>query len=111
KTSAARLPDSVNMLPRQQSVATQLPHAVGLAWALKLRKKAAAVLVFCGEGASSEGDFHEACNLAGVQRAPVVFVVQNTAWAISTSMSKQTAARTIAARGSGYGLTGYLVDV
>jgi pyruvate dehydrogenase E1 component alpha subunit len=110
KRRAAHFPDHVKMLPRAQAIATQLPHAVGLAWALKLQKKASAVLVFCGDGASSEGEVHEACNLAGVIRAPVVFVVQNNSWAISTPTSRQTAARSIAARGPGYGFSGYLVD-
>jgi pyruvate dehydrogenase E1 component alpha subunit len=110
KRSAIRIPDGVRMLPRQQAIAAQLPHAVGIAWALRIRRESAAVLVFCGEGATSEGDFHEACNLAGVQRAPVVFVVQNNAWAISTPASKQTAAASIAARGPGYGFPGYVVD-
>jgi pyruvate dehydrogenase E1 component alpha subunit len=109
KRSAVRIPDGVRMLPRQQAIAAQLPHAVGLAWALRLRRERAAVLVFCGEGASSEGDFHESCNLAGVQRAPVVFVVQNNSWAISTPAERQAAA-SIAARGPGYGFPGHLVD-
>ncbi len=110
RLEAAKIPEDVNMLPRQQSVAAQLPHAVGLGWAQALRGTGAIVMVYCGEGASSEGDFHEACNLAGVLRAPVVFVVQNNGWAISTPAVKQTAARSIAARAPGYGFTGYRVD-
>ena len=99
KLDDGRIPPDLNMLPRQQSVAAQLPHAVGLAWAQTLRKTGGIVMVYCGDGASSEGDFHEACNLAGVLRAPVVFVVQNNAWAISTPTSRQTAASSIAADG------------
>jgi pyruvate dehydrogenase E1 component alpha subunit len=110
KLDGGRIPPDLNMLPRQQSVAAQLPHAVGLAWAQTLRKTGAVVMVYCGDGASSEGDFHEACNLAGVLRAPVVFVVQNNAWAISTPTSRQTAASSIAARAPGYGFIGYRVD-
>lgn len=110
KLDQARIPPTVNMLPRQQSVAAQLPHAVGLAWAQVLRKTGAVVMVYCGDGASSEGDFHEACNLAGVLRAPVIFVVQNNGWAISTPTSRQTAALSLAARAPGYGFVGYRVD-
>jgi len=110
KVSATRIPDGVNMLPRQVSVAAQLPHAVGLAWGLRLQRKDAVVMVYLGEGASSEGDFHEACNLAGVMGAPVVFVLQNNGWAISTPLERQTAAETLASRAVGYGIAGSLVD-
>jgi pyruvate dehydrogenase E1 component alpha subunit len=67
------------------------------------------VCVYFGDGGSSEGDFHEACNLAGVRRAPVVFLLQNNRWAISTPVSKQTAG-SFAARAAGYGFPGELVD-
>ena len=110
KVSATRIPDGVNMLPRQVSVGAQLPHAVGLAWGLRLQRKDAVVMVYLGEGASSEGDFHEACNLAGVMAAPVVFVIQNNGWAISTPAHRQTAAETLASRAEGYGFAGALVD-
>ncbi len=110
RLSAVRVPDGVLMLPRQQSVGTQLPHAAGLAWGLKLRQTGGVVLTYVGEGASSEGDFHEACNLAGVTRAPLVVVVQNNGWAISTPSARQTAAESIAARAPGYGIAGALVD-
>ena len=107
---ATRIPDGLKMLPRQVSVAAQLPHAAGLAWGLSLQNKDAAVMVYLGEGATSEGDFHEACNLAGVVHAPLVFVVQNNGWAISTPLDRQTAAASIASRATGYGFTGVLVD-
>lgn len=110
KIDAARVPDGVNMLPRQQSVATQLPHAVGLAWAQELRHLRNATLVFCGDGATSEGDFHEACNFAGVFRVPLVIVVQNNGWAISTPTHRQTAAPSISVRAIGYGFPGITVD-
>ena len=87
-----RMPDGVNVLPIQISLATQLPHAVGLAWGLRHQGLDSAVCVYFGDGGSSEGDFHEACNLAGVRRAPVIFFLQNNGWAISTPVSKQTAA-------------------
>jgi TPP-dependent pyruvate/acetoin dehydrogenase alpha subunit len=110
RLEAGKIPDTLKMLLRQQSVAAQLPHAVGLAWAQLLRKTGAIVMVYCGEGATSEGDFHEACNLAGVLRAPIIFVVQNNAWALSTPFAKQTASQALAARAPGYGFVGYQVD-
>ncbi len=110
KVSATRVPDGVKLLPRQVSIATQLSHAVGLAWGLQLQHIDAAVMVYCGEGATSEGDFHEACNLAGVMKAPVVFLVQNNGWAISTPLNRQTAAASLASRAAGYGFTGAVVD-
>ena len=104
-----RMPDGVNLLPIQISLATQLPHAVGLAWGLRHQGLDGAVCVYFGDGGSSEGDFHEACNLAGVRRAPVVFFLQNNRWAISTPVSKQTAGSFVA-RAPGYGFPGDLVD-
>jgi len=105
-----RIPEGVNLLPRQQSIAAQLPHAVGLAWALKLRRQPGVALVYFGDGASSEGDFHEAANLAGVQRVPLVFLLLNNQWAISTPVSKQTAASDLSVRAAGYGFAGMAVD-
>jgi TPP-dependent pyruvate/acetoin dehydrogenase alpha subunit len=110
KMDAARIPDGVRIFTRQQAIGTQLPQAVGLAWGLKLRKEDSVVIVYFGEGASSEGDFHEACNLAGVVRAPIVFFLQNNGWAISTPASRQTAATSFAARAAGYGFSGTVVD-
>jgi pyruvate dehydrogenase E1 component alpha subunit len=105
-----RIPDDVRILPIQISLAAQLPQAVGLAWGQRLQAQDGVVVVFFGDGASSEGDFHESLNLAGVTRAPVVFLLQNNGWAISTPRSKQTAARTFAERAPGYGVEGVLVD-
>ena len=104
------IPEGVNVLPIQISLAAQLPHAVGLAWGLKLQGIDAVVMTYFGDGASSEGDFHEACNLAGVVKAPVIFFLQNNGWAISTPRSRQTAARTFAERAPGYGFDGVVVD-
>jgi pyruvate dehydrogenase E1 component alpha subunit len=67
-------------------------------------------MTYFGDGASSEGDAHEAMNLAGVRRAPVIFLLQNNGWAISTPVSKQTATSSFALRGPGYGFPGLLVD-
>ena len=105
-----RMPDGVNLLPIQISLTTQLPHAVGLAWGLRHQRRDGVVCVYFGDGGSSEGDFHEACNLAGVRRAPVIFFLQNNGWAISTPVSMQTAATSFAARAAGYGFPGELVD-
>lgn len=106
----SRIPDGVKMLPRQQAVGAQIPHAVGLAWALRLRGERSAVLVYFGEGASSEGDFHEAANLAGVVKAPVIFFLQNNGYAISTPRAKQSSAANLSGRAAGYGFPGVTVD-
>jgi pyruvate dehydrogenase E1 component alpha subunit len=100
----------VNVLPYQISLAAQIPHAVGLAWGLRHQGLDGVVTVYFGDGASSEGDAHEALNLAGVRRAPVVFVLKNNGWAISTPVHKQTAASSFADRAAGYGIAGELVD-
>ncbi|TAM78269.1 pyruvate dehydrogenase (acetyl-transferring) E1 component subunit alpha [bacterium] len=108
--AGGRIPEGVRLLPIQISIAAQLPHAVGLAWGLALQGSDAVVLAYFGDGASSEGDFHEACNLAGVVRAPVIFFLQNNGWAISTPRSRQSSARTLAERAPGYGFDGVVVD-
>ncbi|MEO8967590.1 MAG: thiamine pyrophosphate-dependent enzyme [Solirubrobacteraceae bacterium] len=105
-----QMPAGVNVLPFQISLAAQLPHAVGLAWGLRHQGSDAAVIAYFGDGASSEGDTHEAMNLAGLRAAPVVFLLKNNGWAISTPVSKQTAAASFAARAAGYGFPGELVD-
>jgi pyruvate dehydrogenase E1 component alpha subunit len=107
---AGRIPDDVKLLPNQVALAAQLPHAVGIAWGLRIQGKEGAVLTYCGEGASSEGDFHEACNLAGVVKAPIVFFLQNNQWAISTPRAFQSAARHFSDRAAGYGFEGRVVD-
>lgn len=109
-TEAARIPDGVNVLPNQVALATQLPHAAGLAWGLKLQKKDSVVMTYVGDGGSSEGDFHEGLNLAGVQRAPVVFFLSNNQWAISTPRRVQSATPSFALRAAGYGFPGVEVD-
>ncbi len=97
-------------LPITIPVATQLPHAVGLAYAAQYRGDDAVVMVFFGDGATSEGDFHEALNFAGVWHVPVVFVCQNNQWAISVPLKKQTHSKTIAQKALAYGLPGIQVD-
>lgn len=106
----ASIPKDVKLLPRQQAIGAQLPQAAGLAWALKLRHERAVTMVYCGDGASSEGDFHESLNLAGVMRAPLIVVAINNGYAISVPFHKQTAAATLADRAAGYGFPGISVD-
>lgn len=108
--AGALVPDGVNILPIQIALAAQLPHAVGLAWGMRLQRREGVVLTYCGDGASSEGDFHEAMNLAGVMKAPVVVVLVNNGYAISTPRAKQTAAESFASRAVGYGIAGETVD-
>jgi pyruvate dehydrogenase E1 component alpha subunit len=109
KIGGSRIPDDVRVLPNQVALATQLQHAVGLAWGLKLQHLPGVVMAYCGEGAASEGDFHEACNMAGVRRAPIVFVLMNNQWAISTSREVQSAGE-FHRRAEGYGFPGVAVD-
>jgi len=91
-------------------IGTHLPHAVGLAWASKLRGDRAASLVWFGDGATSEGDFHEAMNFASVYKTPTIFFCVNNQWAISTPYAKQTATETIAEKAAAYGMPGIRVD-
>lgn len=102
--------DDQRDLPVCIPVGTQLPHAVGLAYAAQYRGDDAVVMVYCGDGATSEGDFHEAMNFAGVWHVPLVFVVQNNQWAISVPLKKQTHSRTIAQKALAYGFPGVQVD-
>jgi pyruvate dehydrogenase E1 component alpha subunit len=97
-------------LPIAIPVATQLPHAVGLAYAVQYRGDDAVVMAYFGDGATSEGDFHEALNFAGVWHVPVVFVCQNNQWAISVPLKKQTHSRTLAQKALAYGFPGLQVD-
>jgi len=105
-----RVPDGMKALPTQVSLAAQIPHAVGLAWGLSHQGKPDIVATYFGDGASSEGDFHEALNLAGIRSAPVVFVMQNNGYAISTPVTKQSATSSFAVRARGYGFPGIMVD-
>ena len=97
-------------LPITIPVGTQLPHAVGLAYAAQYRGDDAVVMAYFGDGATSEGDFHEALNFAGVWHVPVVFICQNNQWAISVPLKKQTHSKTIAQKALAYGLPGIQVD-
>ena len=99
-----------NDLPISIPVASQVLHAVGLAWAIKYRKKDDVVMTFFGDGGTSEGDFHEGLNFAGVFQLPVIFICQNNHWAISMPLSKQTRSKTIAQKALAYGIHGIQVD-
>ncbi|PSP38322.1 pyruvate dehydrogenase (acetyl-transferring) E1 component subunit alpha [Halobacteriales archaeon QH_7_65_31] len=96
--------------PQAVPIATQLPHAVGTAMAMDYRGDDSAAVAYFGDGATSEGDFHEALNFAGVHDAPCVFLCENNGWAISLPRSEQTAADSIAIKAEAYGFEGRQVD-
>ena len=108
--AGGHIPDPIRVLPPQISLGTQIPHAVGIAWGMTLQDEPGIVLVFFGDGSSSEGDFYEAGNLAGVIKAPVVLLCLNNQWAISTPVHLQTAAESFAAKAEAFGMPGILVD-
>jgi pyruvate dehydrogenase E1 component alpha subunit len=91
-------------------IATQVPHAAGLAWGKRLRGESTCAIVYFGDGATSEGAFHEGANFAGVMRAPLVLFCNNNQWAISTPLEAQTRAETLADKAAGYGMPGLRVD-
>jgi len=97
-------------MPVSVPVGTQVLHAVGIAWGIKYREKDDVAMTFFGDGATSEGDFHEGMNLAGVYRCPVIFVCQNNQWAISVPREKQTRSKTLAQKALAYGIPGVQVD-
>ncbi|MBU3868665.1 pyruvate dehydrogenase (acetyl-transferring) E1 component subunit alpha [Streptomyces sp. 4503] len=103
-------PHAHRVAPLCTPLATQLPHAVGLAHAARLKGDDVVALALVGDGGTSEGDFHEALNFAAVWHAPVVFLVQNNGFAISVPLAKQTAAPSLAHKAVGYGMPGRLVD-
>jgi pyruvate dehydrogenase E1 component alpha subunit/2-oxoisovalerate dehydrogenase E1 component alpha subunit len=103
-------PRALNFIPPSSCVATQLPHAAGLAWAAKMHKDPVVVLAYLGEGATSAEDFHAGINFAAVYRVPAVFVCENNQWAISTPASRQTASTTFAIKALAYGMPGVRVD-
>jgi pyruvate dehydrogenase E1 component alpha subunit len=91
-------------------IGTHVPHAAGLAWGKRLRGESACALVFFGDGATSEGSFHEGANFAAVMRAPLVLLCNNNQWAISTPLEAQTRAEALADKAAGYGMPGVRVD-
>ncbi len=103
-------PEDVNVGSICVPIATQVPHAAGLAWGLKLRQSDAVALTLFGDGATSEGAFHEGVNIAAVMKAPLVLLCNNNQWAISTPLSAQTAAARLADKAIGYGMPALRVD-
>ncbi|MGH2806795.1 MAG: thiamine pyrophosphate-dependent dehydrogenase E1 component subunit alpha [Actinomycetota bacterium] len=91
-------------------IATHLPHAVGVSWAAKMRGDSTGALAWFGDGATSEGDFHEAMNFAAVFKTPTIFFCVNNQWAISTPIERQMATETIAEKAAAYGMPGVRVD-
>lgn len=105
-----KLPEGSPNFMMSVPVGTQLLHAVGFAWGMKMKKKKTATIVYFGDGATSEGDFHEAMNFAGTFQAPVVFLNQNNQWAISVPRTRQSRSETLAQKAISYGFKGIQVD-
>jgi pyruvate dehydrogenase E1 component alpha subunit len=103
-------PEGVRCFPVAVPVGSQWQHGTGVGLSLKLRGEKAAAVVFGGDGSTSEGDFHEAVNCAGVFGVPTVFVIQNNQWAISVPLHQQTATKTLAQKAHAYGIPGIQVD-
>ena len=99
-----------NFLPSAVPIASQLPHAVGIGFAIKHKKQDSVVFAFVGDGGTSQGDFHEALNFAAVWHVPVIFIIQNNQFAISVPVSKQTASINLAIKATAYGMPGIKVD-
>jgi pyruvate dehydrogenase E1 component alpha subunit len=99
-----------HVFPLNIAIADHLPHAVGMSWASKLTGDDGVTVVHFGDGATSEGDFHEAMNFAGVFDTPTVFFCNNNGWAISHPVERQTASDTIAVKADAYGMEGVRVD-
>ncbi|MGH2740253.1 MAG: thiamine pyrophosphate-dependent dehydrogenase E1 component subunit alpha [Actinomycetota bacterium] len=91
-------------------IATQIPHASGIAYAMKYRGEDSVVVSWFGDGATSEGDWHEALNFAGIHKLPAIFICENNLYAISVPLDKQMAVRDVSVRGEGYGFPGVTVD-
>jgi pyruvate dehydrogenase E1 component, alpha subunit len=103
-------PADTNVFSVAVPIATQLPHAAGLAWAMNLKGDDGAVVCHFGDGATSEGDFHEGMNFAGAFDVPAVFFCNNNQWAISVPRDRQTASQTLAQKAQAYGFDGIQVD-
>ena len=105
-----QIPPGVNMTPLSIPIGTQMLHAAGIAWAFKLRKEERVAITYFGDGATSEGDFHEAMNFASVLQVPCVFFCQNNHWAISVPREQQMASETVAQKALAYGMPTVQVD-
>lgn len=106
----SRLPRELRYLPVSIPVGSHTLHAAGMGMAIRYRRQRDAVLCYFGDGATSEGDFHEALTFAGVSKAPVIFFCQNNAWAISVPRKKQCGADSLACKAVGYGMPGIQID-
>lgn len=106
----SHVPEDLRILPVSVPIASHLQHAVGISWAAKLQNKDEVAITYFGDGATSQGDFSEALNWAGVYKTPTVFLCQNNQWAISVPREIQTAAETIAQKAIAFGFPGILVD-
>ena len=103
-------PKGLNIFPMAVPVASHIPHAVGAGMAANIKKHKIAVLCCFSDGGTSEGDFHEALNFAGVYKTPNVFVCYNNQYAISLPRKNQTASKTLAQKAIAYGFSGLMVD-
>ncbi|GJV89234.1 2-oxoisovalerate dehydrogenase subunit alpha 2 mitochondrial [Tanacetum coccineum] len=100
----------LNAFTNSAPLATQLPHAVGVAYSLKTDGKDACVVAYFGDGSTSEGDFHASMNFAAVLEAPIVFICRNIGWAISTPVTEQFRSDGVVAKGQAYGIQSIRVD-
>ncbi|MBC7836093.1 MAG: pyruvate dehydrogenase (acetyl-transferring) E1 component subunit alpha [Phycisphaerales bacterium] len=105
-----QIPDGVHITPIAIPIGTQMLHATGVAWAFKMRKEDRVAITYFGDGATSEGDFHEAMNFATVFNVPLIFFCQNNQWAISVPREQQMASETVAQKGLAYGAQCIQVD-
>lgn len=106
----SRAPEGINVMPVSIPVGTHPLHAVGTAWAAKIKGDQIVTIAYFGDGATSKGDFHEAMNFAGVFKTPTLFFCQNNQFAISVPRKIQTASETIAQKAIAYGMDGIQVD-
>jgi pyruvate dehydrogenase E1 component alpha subunit len=109
-SEGSRIPEDRTDMPISIPVGSQILHAVGIALGMKYRGTDQVAMVFFGDGATSQGDFHEGLNFAGVFQLPVIFVCQNNHWAISIPRTKQTRSKTLAQKALAYGFGGVQVD-
>ena len=109
-SEGGNIPEGLNMLPVSVPVGSQMTHAVGIGYGMKYRGEKSVAATFFGDGATSQGDFHEAMNFASVYRAPVIFICQNNHWAISLPRGRQTNSATLAQKAVAYDMPGVQVD-
>jgi pyruvate dehydrogenase E1 component alpha subunit len=110
RVEGCEAPEGVRLMPPYVPIATQIPQAVGAAWAAKLKGEESVAVAYFGDGATSEGDFHEGCNFAGVFQVPVILFCQNNGYAISVPFSRQSATETVAEKTAAYAFEGVRVD-